>query len=621
MAQRPHKPQASSQPALVGEEAILAQVSRALDLIDQNKVKEAESICRRLLQKHPDHPHATRVLANALLLQRMLPQALHYLDRCGEIAPAGDAMYLAVVARMRRQVMPDEATRDLFKRALDIDPTNVDAWLGYTDILLMCGNYPESRDASHEAMKYAPGHPDIIHNRCVALQMLGRAEESFEESERLVRMHPEYPPGRLIRASTAMHAGLGSGEQIRDDTRAYWVKRGARKGMGKPITPERMARAVEAARHGQLRVGLLSPDLREHSVSYFVEPLLSAWNRDRVYSACYVTVGHEDKVTQRLMSKASAWRLMALSSIGMVSEALRNDDIHVAIDLAGHTAGSAIGSLAFEQAFLQVTFCGWPSTSGLDAIDVRIVDSHTDPAGPEPYDAQSHATERLVRIDPCFLCYRPPEDAPMVVAGPAERGEPITFGSFNALKKVSRAALEAWARVLRDVPGSRFVVKTRALEDASTREDLMKRMEDLGVDRARLELLSPTKTTREHLALYAKMDVALDTFPYAGTTTTCESLLMGVPVVSRVGQYHAGRVGLSLLTNVGLGHLCASDIDGYVRIAEELAADRAGLIAMRRNLRAQLLGSALCDQEAYAARFERALRDAVIEKAQRTGVA
>lgn len=616
MAQRPIKPNQSPS----GEEAILAQVSRALDLIDQDKIKEAEAICRRLLQKHPDHPHAMRVLANAMILQRMFPQALHYLDRCAEVAPKGDAVFLAVIARMRRQIIPDEATRDLFKRALDTDPTLVDAWLGYTEILLMCGNYPESRDASYQAMKHAHGHPDIIHNRCVALQMLGRAEESFEEADRLVKMHPEYPPGRLIRASTAMHAGLGSGEQIRDDTRAYWIKRGARKGIGKPITPERIARAIEAARSGQLRVGLLSPDLREHSVSYFVEPLLSEWNRDRVYAACYVTVPHEDAVTQRLMSKASAWRLLAMSSIGLVSDALRNDDMHVAIDLAGHTAGSAIGALAFEQAFVQVNFCGWPSTTGLDAIDVRIVDSYTDPVG-EPYDAQTHATETLVRIDPCFLCYRPPEDAPPVAPGPAERGEPITFGSFNALKKVSRAALEAWARVLREVPGSRFVVKTRALDDPSTREDLLKRMEELGVDRSRVELLHSTKTTREHLELYSKVDIALDTFPYAGTTTTCEALLMGVPVVTRVGQYHAGRVGLSLLTNVGLGHLCAPDIDGYVRAAEALAADRAGLVAMRRNLREQLLASPLCDQAAYAARFEAALRQAVLDKAQKLGLA
>ena len=456
----------------------------------------------------------------------------------------------------------------------------------------------------------------LFQSHCVALQMLGRAEESFEEADRLVRMDPNYPPGRLIRASTAMHAGLGTGEQIRDDTRAYWVKRGARRGIGKPISRERIERALEAAKNGQLRVGLISPDLREHSVAYFVEPLLSGWNSDRVYSACFVTVVHEDKVTQRLMAKAGAWRLLAMSSIGLVSEALRNDDIHVAIDLAGHTAGSAIGAMAFEQALLQVNFCGWPSTSGMDAIDVRIVDSLTDPAG-HPYDAQTHATERLLRIDPCFLCYRPPEDAPPVAPGPAERGEPITFGSYNALKKVSRAALEAWARVLREVPDSRFVVKTRALEDDHTREDLMKRLEDLGVDRSRLELLTPTKTTREHLELYSKMDIALDTFPYAGTTTTCESLLMGVPVVTRVGQYHAGRVGLSLLTNVGLGHLCAPDIDGYVKAAEALASDRAKLVAMRRSLRSQLLASTLCDQQAYADRFEKALREAVIEKAER----
>lgn len=605
---------AKKPPLLSGEEAILAQVNKALDLIDAEKIPEAESVCRRLLQKHPDHPHATRVLANAMILQRMFPQALHYLDRCAEIAPAGDSMYLFVVGRMRRQIMPDEASRDLFKRALDIDPANIDAWLSYCEILLMTGQYRDARDACVNGMKHAPDHPDIWHNKCVALQLLGRAEESYKEANDLVQVHPTYPPGRLIRSSTAMHAGGVSPQQIRDDARAYWVQRGARKGISKPLSAEAKARAIEAARNGQIRIGLISPDFREHSVAYFIEPLLRQWNKDRVLTGLYSTVPHEDMVTKRFASMAGLWRVMALTSVGALAERVRADDMHICIDLAGHTAGSAIASLAFEPALVQGSFCGWPGTTGLDNIDIRIVDSFTDPAG-DPYEAQDHATERLVRLDPCFLCYRPPNDAPEVASGPAARGEPMTFGSFNALKKVSMATLDAWSRVLLAVPGSRFVVKTRALDDPGTHEDFYARLEGLGVERSRVELLHSAKTTRQHLELYSRVDVALDTFPYNGTTTTCEALLMGVPVVSVAGELHASRVGLSLLNNAALGHLCAKNVDEYVKIAAKLAKDSQSLVEFRTSLRPKLLASALCDQEAYSARFEKAMREAILANA------
>ncbi len=598
------------------EDAIVARLNQALDLIEQDKFAEAEAICRREQQKHPRHPHVNRVLANALMLQRNFPQAMYFIDRCVQLAPPGDAMYLYIIGALRRQMNVDATCADLFDKAVAIDPTHVDSWLGLTDALLAIGRYRDGRDAASRGLEHHPGHPDLWHNHALALQSLGRAEESYRDADALVKAFPDYPPGILLRSGTAKHAGGVSPVQICDDVREYWKLRGARRGVGSPVSPETRARAVQAARDGVLRVGLLSPDFREHSVAYFIEPLLREFKGSRVETFCYSTSPHVDRVTERLHKLAAHWRDAALMTIGPIADMIRADDLHVVLDLAGHTSASGIAALGFEPAPVQGTFCGYPGTTGLETLDFRLVDSLTDPAG-VPFDAQLHSVEPIERLDPCFLCYRPSDEAPDVSTGPVSRGEPPTFGTFNALKKVSDAAIGAWARVLKEVPGSRFAIKAQALNDEHTQQDLLSRFEALGIDRSRVRIIPSTPTSREHLEKYAGIDIALDTFPYNGTTTTCEALYMGVPVVCFAGDMHASRVGLSLLTGAGLPELCGVDIDDYVRIAVALGNDVPRMKSLRSRLRQTLLASAVCDQAAYAKRFEAALRAIVIRVAGR----
>jgi predicted O-linked N-acetylglucosamine transferase (SPINDLY family) len=255
---------------------------------------------------------------------------------------------------------------------------------------------------------------------------------------------------------------------------------------------------------------------------------------------------------------------------------------------------------------LQVTYCGYPDTTGLSRVDGRVVDSLTDPPG----RADELATERLMRLDPCFLCYQPPEDAPAVEAGPAGRGEAVTFGSFNALKKTTDFTLRMWARVMAGAPGSRLVVKNVSLRAEPVLADVRERMKRAGLDLSRVELIPGTATIREHLAFYSRVDIGLDTFPYHGTTTTCEALWMGVPVVTLVGDRHVSRVGLSLLTAAGLPELPAQSEEEWVETAVGLACDRARLLELRAGLRERVRGSVLCDQGAMAERFGRVIEGA-----------
>jgi predicted O-linked N-acetylglucosamine transferase (SPINDLY family) len=249
-----------------------------------------------------------------------------------------------------------------------------------------------------------------------------------------------------------------------------------------------------------------------------------------------------------------------------------------------------------------VSAIGYPNTTGHPCVDWRIVDSITDPAGDDAY-----CTERLARIDPCFLCYSPFADAPPP-AMPAQ-GTPFTFGSFNLAAKVREQTVELWSAALARVPGSRLLLKSKSISDPALLGRLMARLQAGGIDASRVDVAPYTKTNAEHLALYSRVHVALDCTPYNGTTTTCEALWMGVPVVCIAGDRHAARVGASLLHAAGCGEFLARTPAEFAQIAAGLAQDQGRLAALRSSLRARLAASPLMDQPAYAARFHAALRE------------
>jgi predicted O-linked N-acetylglucosamine transferase (SPINDLY family) len=314
----------------------------------------------------------------------------------------------------------------------------------------------------------------------------------------------------------------------------------------------------------------------------------------------------EDQTRQRLRAMGDSYIDVVRLAPMQLDARIRAERIDVLLELGGHSAGNRLPGLLGKPAPVIVTAIGYPHTTGVPSVDYRVVDSLTDPPG-----AEAFATERLLRLDPCFLCYRPPTDAPDVAAPPSSTSSdaPIRFASFNALYKLSNEAIALWSRVLNAVPSSVFVLRGAPLDDPAVMSRIRSRFEACGVSGSRVRGVGSVPTTREHLARYEQIDVALDVIPYHGTTTTCEALWMGVPVVSLVGESHASRVGLSLLTNVGHPEWAVRTPDEFVRVASELASDRTRLATIRSGLREQVRRSPLCDEAAYAGRFYAALRE------------
>jgi len=248
---------------------------------------------------------------------------------------------------------------------------------------------------------------------------------------------------------------------------------------------------------------------------------------------------------------------------------------------------------------VQISYLGYPNTTGLTAMDYRLTDALADPVG----RTEALYTEQLVRYSPCAWTYMPPVDAPMPAPPPCASGALVTFGSFNNPAKLSGQTLRLWARILHAVPGSRLLLKGHGFDGATMRERMAARFTAAGVDASRVEMIDRTRSAQAHLELYARVDVALDPYPYHGTTTTCEALWMGRPVVTLAGGEHRSRVGVSLLTVCGHPEWVAASEDDYVGIAVDLAMDPARLFAIGQGLRDSIMAGALLDHAGQAMRF------------------
>jgi protein O-GlcNAc transferase len=353
----------------------------------------------------------------------------------------------------------------------------------------------------------------------------------------------------------------------------------------------------------RLRIGYLSPDFRTHSVAYFMVPIFEAFDREQFDVVAYAHVAKPDSVTEQLRSLVSEWRDVIPLDDAELARLIRDDRIDILVDLAGFTKDSRLLACAGRPAPIQISYLGYPNTTGVPQVDYRITDHVADPD-----DADDFHSEALIRLPRCFLAFAVPNHAPEIGAAPVLRNGHVTFGSFNNLAKVNHKVVALWAEVLRAVSGSRLLLKASGTGDPASQEHLRGAFGAAGADPGRIDFAGYAATAPKHLAAYGEVDVALDTFPYNGTTTTCEALWMGVPVITLAGDRHAGRVGASLLSAIGFRAGIAASAEEYVLSARLLASSPELLTAARRGLRADLARSCLCDRAGYARRIEDAYR-------------
>jgi len=596
--------------------ALLAKILQAQQHLVRGDAQAALSIVQPLAAKHPSEPDVISFMSIILHRQQKHTQAAFYAQRAAQLRP-NDANYHSNLALILIAAGKPDKAAAAYARCIELNPAHPEARLGLANQCLSDRNTTGAMRHCEAVLK-AGWNPQVSLTYAGALTGSGDVERANAFTREALTHFPNdvgllhglcaglnYSHTAAPAEIAAVHRAYGEAVLLQRPNESFNLSR-------EPLVDP-------AGKQRPLRVGFISHDLRSHSVSYFIEPFFELHDRTSVEVFAYSTTHQPDAVSQRLKSHIpAAWRDCATLTDLQTSRRIEQDKIDVLIDLGGHTLNSLLTVFAFKPAPVQATYCGYPNTTGIPTMDWRIVDSQTDPlpADPPSIAARSagqpnfdeRCTEELWRLDPCFLCYRPPspEDAP---APKARTGNAAPlFGSFNANKKIGPHTIALWAKILHRVPDSRMLLKTFELKDPAAKQRILDRFSAEGIEPLRLEVLPATATITEHLALYDRVDVALDTLPYNGTTTTCEALWMGVPVISVSGAVHAARVGVSLLTTIGAPELIAPDEEAYIRLAADLARDSARLARYRADLRGMIRASALCDAPAFAKRFGDALR-------------
>lgn len=582
----------------------VANLAGALLALDQPVA--AEHAARRALAGQPGHAVALANLGGAQLAQGMVDEARQTLESAAASGRQSTAL-LRNLGQVRLAAGDALGAEAAFRRALAADRDDLECRRGLAFALARLRRLTEAERLLEHYVRRRP-QPSNAHFMLGHLRVLAGRQMSGLEPLRLGALRPDAPAAE---ASTLLFdlnyiPGLAPATLLAEHR--AWDQRHARPlwqgGSSRPRGHDR-----------RLSIGFVSPDLRAHAVSFFLRPLLAHIDADALAVTAYANVATPDIVTEELRGLVGAWRDIRSCSDDVAASMIRDDGIDLLVDLAGHTADNRLLLFARRAAPVQISYLGYPATTGMAAMDARIVDTLTDPPG-----AEAHATERLCRLDRCFLAFAPTA-YPEISPSPAiERGS-VTFGSFNNLAKLNEGVVALWARVLAATPGSSLLLKHDASGDEGVQEHLLDSFAVHGIDRRRLRFVPRTPDLVSHLATYAEVDIALDPFPYTGTTTTCEALWMGVPVVTLAGGHHAARVGLSILSAAGFPAGIAADADDYVRTAVELARAPSLLAALRTMLRPGMAASPLCDGADLARAFAGVIRELWREWCDTGGIA
>ncbi len=622
--------------------------------------QKAESIYRQILLDNPNHPDALHLLGvlthrfgknsiaaeliNKAIVNNPKNPIFHFnlgvvLNALGKWKDAAKAYEQAL--SLKRDYV--EALNNLgnimethgqldgaiekFQHALLLNPEYVEALNNLGNALKAKGQIDDAIEKYKQVLRLKPDYAEALNNFGNALKAKGQIDDAIEKYQKALRLKPEFPEA-WINLSNSQEA-LGLIESAIDSCRealrhkpdyvtahSYLLYLMSYNVLYYPTRILEEHRNWDAIHGGKqkahtfshsssggpdkrLKIGYVSPDLRQHAVSLFFEPILKNHDRNKVEIFCYVEVSKPDAVTERLKMMADKWRTTVALSDEKVAHMIYDDKIDILIDLAGHTADSRLRVFTYKPAPIQVTYLGYCTTTGIKAMDYWITDMVL-----HPKDTIELAVETIIRLPRCWICYQPPADAPKIEQRTCTNNG-VTFGSFNNLSKITPNVIACWSQILKEVPDSRLFLKARLLADPFIQERILVQFAHQGLSRERITLSPHTPL---YMADYAKVDIALDTFPRTGGATTADAIWMGVPVITLVGQRYIERQGASMLKAVGLEKYIASTLEDYITKAVVLAKDHERRIELHTSLRELMANSPLCDGRDLTRELEDAYR-------------
>jgi len=524
-----------------------------------------------------------------------------------------------------------EEARASFQMALSLRPNYVNGHLNLGTVLWKLGRLDEAEACFRKVISLRPDFPEAHNNLGLLLNDKGKIKEAIGCFQKAISINPEFADAYNSLAGSLRSAGelesalennrkaieLKPNNSVEHSNVLYTLTKipgvfqkkmyaeslqWCRQHTGSlPDLPAYYENNMKAGR--PLRVGYVSADFRNHSMSFFIEPLVEAHNRERVQVYCYANVKEPDEVTERIKNNADGWRLITGMNDEKVAGQIRKDKIDILVDLSGHTAGNRLLVFARKPAPVQVTWLGYVNTTGLSTIDYHLTDKVTMPEGEDEYYSES-----AYRLPECFFCYKPHPDSPDVQDSPLHEKGSVTFGSVNDLTKINPSVVELWSRVLKEVMGSRLLLQAAKFNDEYIKNRYFRLFAEHNIGPERIEIVAGL-SRNDFLAIHNRIDICLDPFPFNGLFTTCDSLWMGVPVITLRGRRYHGRMAASALSCLGMQELIAESKEEYLEKAVLLAGNPDRLIYFRKNLRDLLLRSPICDYNSFVHSVEESYQD------------
>lgn len=616
---------AAAQPVL----NVNQQFQMAVQAFQRGRLAEAEIVAKSAAKQAPKNADVQHLLAAIYQSGQRWGEAQVAIDQALKLEPRNAKMLFTAAGIAAAAGQMDQAAAH-YRAAVKVQPDLVEAWFNLGNTLRDGGRLSEALEAYQAAIK---GRPHFVEALCNAGDVL-RQMSRYSEAVALYRQALAIQPGngaihsklglglqRLSLLDEALAAFQRASELSPQDAQAFsnWL-------LASQYHPD-LSRAELLARHRafaerfevpqadrrfsheawswqpprRLRIGYVSPDLRKHSVAQFAEPVICHHDVARFEVHAYYSNAHRDEVTERIRSRIEHWHDVGHLSDDALAQQIHADGIDILVGLSGHTAGNRLVMFARKPAPIQVTWLGYPGTTGLTAMDYRLTDACLDPVGASEADY----TESLVRL-PTYSYFTPPQGAPDVGELPALTSGRVTFACLNNTSKINARVLQVWAQVLKAVPDSRLIIGNA--NEAAWSDWVLTQLRSHGIEAERV-VMRPRLGLAEYLALHQEIDLALDPFPWNGGTTTMLGLWMGVPVITFAGERPASRLGLSSLHYAGLAEMAAESIDGYVRQAIDWASDLPRLSALRQSLRARMQAAVDHPQADVVVAVERAYED------------
>jgi predicted O-linked N-acetylglucosamine transferase (SPINDLY family) len=543
-----------------------------------------------VLASYPHHAETHYLLGIMLFQKKDYAAAEKHLRQCCGLQPI-ELRYQQALGDMLFRSGNTKAAEEVMQHALNLAPRSFEQRYNLASVKVKLKKYSEALSLFDQAIKSKTKHAGSWNNRGNALIGLCRITEALESYRNAFDIEPSGDSLSNILFVSNYDDSIHAEQLFREHLKYQELVKTQPAVVPKPSNQK-------------LRLGFISADFKTHSVAYFLKPLFDAIDPSEVELYCYYNADVIDDMTLFFKSKASHWCDCSFLNDAHLLGQMRADKLDVLIDLAGHTGSNRAPVLAQRVAPVQVNWLGYPHSTGIEAMDYRLVDEITDPSP----SADALASETLLRLPKGFLCYEGDDSISYQAETPYARKGYLTFGSFNNLLKVNEDVVETWCEILKQSPSSRMIVKAKQLGEPSVKQRYEALFTQNGIDLARVDLVAYVDSTAGHLSLYNEVDLALDTFPYNGTTTTCEALWMGVPTITFLGDVHASRVSASILNHAGLPEFIAEDKSSYIEKAVAHALAPEVLTKLRPILREQVKNSQLCDAKGFADQMLESLR-------------